>query len=75
MAGDVGEENLGLSPEDRKTLQDNVNVAFHCAATLDFEANLKTTVNINLLGTRRVVELCSGMKKLKVGLYRGVEGF
>ncbi|XP_052132422.1 putative fatty acyl-CoA reductase CG8306 [Frankliniella occidentalis] len=65
VAGEIGEENLGLSPEDRKTLQANVQVAFHCAATLDFEANLKTTVTINLLGTRRIVELCSGMKKLK----------
>lgn len=65
VAGEIGEENLGLSPEDRKTLQDNVQVAFHCAATLDFEANLKTTVDINLLGTRRIVELCNGMSKLK----------
>lgn len=47
-------------------LQDKVQVAFHCAATLDFEANLRTTVDVNLLGTRRIVELCSGMSKLKV---------
>ncbi|KAJ1520569.1 hypothetical protein ONE63_003681 [Megalurothrips usitatus] len=65
VSGEIGEENLGLSPEDRKKLQDNVQVVFHCAATLDFEANLKTTVVINLLGTRRIVELCSGMSKLK----------
>lgn len=65
ISGEIGEENLALSPEDRKLLQDKVQVAFHCAATLDFEANLRTTVDVNLLGTRRIVELCSGMSKLK----------
>ncbi|PSN49955.1 putative fatty acyl-CoA reductase [Blattella germanica] len=54
VAGDVGSENLGLSPSDKKILIENVNIVFHSAATLDFEATLKPTVMINLLGTRRV---------------------
>jgi alcohol-forming fatty acyl-CoA reductase len=64
VAGDVGEENLGLSPADRKVLVNNVNVVIHSAATLDFQASLKPTVFINLLGTRRVMELCKEMKNL-----------
>lgn len=65
VAGDVGEDNLGLSPSDRRLIVENVNLVFHCAATLDFEATLKPTVNTNLLGTRRVVQLCKEMSKLK----------
>lgn len=66
ISGDIGEDNLGLSSEDRTTLINNVQVVFHSAATLDFEADLKTTTNINLLGTRRIIELCREIKYLKV---------
>lgn len=66
--GDVGEENLGLSLEDRTTLINNVQIIFHSAATLDFEADLKNTTNINLLGTRRIVELCQEIKNFKVNV-------
>lgn len=66
VAGDVGEDNLGLSPSDRRLLTENVSIVFHSAATLDFEAALKPTVSINLLGTRRVVQLCKDMSHLKV---------
>lgn len=57
VTGDVSQEKLGLSDTDRQLLKDNVNIFIHSAATLDFGETLKTTVDINLLGTRRVVEL------------------
>lgn len=66
VAGDVSQENLGLSQKDRIMLQDSVQIAFHSAATLDFDADLISTVNINLLGTRRVVQLCQEMKNIEV---------
>ncbi|CAH2101802.1 unnamed protein product [Euphydryas editha] len=66
ISGDVGSENLGLSAEDRQILIDNVNVVIHSAATLDFEESLKPTVQINVLGTRRIMNLCQQMKNLKV---------
>ncbi|XP_065348997.1 putative fatty acyl-CoA reductase CG8306 [Cloeon dipterum] len=65
VAGDIGEENLGLSDADRKTLQDNVSVVFHSAATLDFETGIKPAVQINLRGTRSVVQLAQSLPKLK----------
>lgn len=64
IAGDVGQPKLGMSDEDRAVLTQKVNIVFHSAATLDFEATLKPTVEINLLGTRRVMELCSECKNL-----------
>lgn len=64
VQGDVGLENLGISPADRQTLVNNVNVIIHSAATLDFHEPLKPTVNINLLGTRRVTQLAKETKNL-----------
>lgn len=65
IEGDVGQEHLGISEADRKILINNVNVVFHSAATLDFFQTLKETTNINLRGTRRVVELCKQLTKLE----------
>ncbi|EDV55733.1 putative fatty acyl-CoA reductase CG8306 [Drosophila erecta] len=64
IEGDVGLEHLGISPKDRQILIDNVNVVFHSAATLDFFQSLKETTNINLRGTRRVMELCQQITNL-----------
>ncbi|XP_046421024.1 putative fatty acyl-CoA reductase CG8306 isoform X1 [Neodiprion fabricii] len=66
VAGDVGEDGLGLSASDRQSLIDNVQIVVHSAATLDFEATLRPTVNINLLGTRRVIQLCREIHDFKV---------
>lgn len=64
IEGDVGLEKLGISDANRQVLINNVNVVIHSAATLDFFHGLRETTTINLLGTRRVVELCSQMTKL-----------
>lgn len=69
VSGDVGQENLGLSPQDRELLINNVNVVVHSAATLDFQESLRPTVKINLLGTRRVMELSRQIKNLKVVIH------
>lgn len=66
VAGDVGEEGLGLSNEDRVVLSKTIDIVIHSAATLDFQATLRPTVQINLLGTRRVMQLCKEMQNLKV---------
>lgn len=64
IEGDVGEENLGISPENRALLVHNVNVVLHSAATLDFHESLKPTVQVNLLGTRRIMELSAEINDL-----------
>ncbi|XP_066990946.2 putative fatty acyl-CoA reductase CG8306 [Anabrus simplex] len=65
VSGNVEDEGLGLSPEDRQMLKDNVHIVIHSAATLDFEAPLKPTVVTNLQGTRRVLELAKEIPHLK----------
>jgi len=47
-------------------LCDNVNIVVHCAATLDFETDLKTAVIVNLMGTKSIVELSKKIKNLQV---------
>lgn len=66
VAGDVGEDGLGLSEADKANVIENVNIVFHCAATLDFDTDLPTNVNINLLGTKRILELCAQLKSCRV---------
>ncbi|XP_066148763.1 putative fatty acyl-CoA reductase CG5065 [Euwallacea fornicatus] len=65
ISGDVGQPNLGLSDGDRQFLIENINIVFHSAATVKFNENLKTAVDLNTLGTKRVLNLCRKMKKLK----------
>lgn len=69
IAGDVGEDNLGISPADREVLTANVNVIIHSAATLDFHDPLRPTVNINLIGTQRVIKLAQQTRDLQSFVY------
>ena len=47
LSGDVTVDNLGLSVEQLLVLKEEVNIVFHCAATLKLEANLKDAVLMN----------------------------
>jgi len=65
IQGDVTEPELGISASDQKLLISTVSVVFHSAATVKFDEALKLSVTINMLGTKRLVELCQGMMKLE----------
>ncbi|CAO1326836.1 unnamed protein product [Diamesa serratosioi] len=69
IAGDCQNAALGLSLHDRQTLITNVNIIFHCAATLRFDENLKIAVNINVHGTKDVLELAKQMAGIKSLMY------
>nr|XP_022920420.1 putative fatty acyl-CoA reductase CG8306 [Onthophagus taurus]XP_022920421.1 putative fatty acyl-CoA reductase CG8306 [Onthophagus taurus] len=69
ISGDVGQIDLGISESDREILTEKVNVIFHSAATLDFAETLKATIDINLLGTRRVLELAKKCRNLSVYIH------
>lgn len=66
IAGDCAIAGLGLSISDRHTLNENVHVVFHAAATVRFDEKLKLAVNINVHGTHELLDLCTHMKQLKV---------
>ncbi|XP_034248660.1 fatty acyl-CoA reductase wat-like [Thrips palmi] len=69
VAGDCSQPDLGLSKEDRATLIDKANVIFHCAATVRFDEALDVAVNINVRGTRCVLDLAREAKNLKVVMH------
>ncbi|KAG5319775.1 FACR1 reductase, partial [Acromyrmex heyeri] len=64
IKGDVGLSELGLQPEDRDMLIQRVNIVFHSAATVRFDEPLKIAVNLNLVGTDRMLDLCKRMTNL-----------
>ncbi|XP_037716125.1 putative fatty acyl-CoA reductase CG5065 [Drosophila subpulchrella] len=64
ISGDITSEELGISEKDQNLLCRNVSVVFHSAATVKFDEKLKLSVTINMLGTKRLVELCHRMLSL-----------
>lgn len=66
IQGDVTEPELGISPSDQNLLIRTVSVVFHSAATVKFDEALKLSVTINMLGTKRLLELCHRMLGLEV---------
>lgn len=64
ICGDISLANLGISQQETNVLAKHVSVVFHSAATVRFDEPLKKCVDLNLLGTRRVLELCHKMTSL-----------
>lgn len=64
--GDILSKDLGLSADVLETLFVEVNVVFHMAATVNFEAPLKTAVEMNVRGTQYVINMAKQMMQLDV---------
>ncbi|OAD60327.1 hypothetical protein WN48_05374, partial [Eufriesea mexicana] len=69
LNGDVSVENLGLTSQQLETLMNEIDVVFHLAATLRLESKLKDAIEMNTIGTKRVLELAKNMKKLQAFVY------
>lgn len=66
IKGDVSIDGLGMNDADKMRLIDNVTIVFHCAANVRFDQAIEGAVNMNTLGTNRVLKLAEQMKQLKV---------
>jgi alcohol-forming fatty acyl-CoA reductase len=66
VAGDVLKPTLGLSDVDLHILLQEVSVVIHTAATVRFNECISLAVEMNTLGTRRVIELCKQLPLLQV---------
>ncbi|KAH7969110.1 hypothetical protein HPB52_014706 [Rhipicephalus sanguineus] len=64
IAGDLSQPGLGLSESDRDTLVNNVSVVFHSGATVNFDEPLRNAFELNVLGTRRLLEICRQMPNI-----------
>jgi fatty acyl-CoA reductase len=68
VSGDVTLPEFGLSPSDLQLLIENVSVVFHSAATIRFNEELKTALDMNVKGPMQLLEICRKMKRLEVSL-------
>lgn len=66
ISGDVSLPGLGISPEDRKKLCEEVEIVYHVAATIRFDEPLKKAVLLNTRGTKFMLDLAQEMKGLLV---------
>lgn len=65
IGGDLLKRNLGLSPEDKNELINNVDIILNSAASVDFNQRLDQAVQINTMGTLRVLKLAKACKHIK----------
>jgi thioester reductase-like protein len=70
-AGDVGRPKLGLSTEDHETLAGTLTRIIHCAATVRFDHTLEEARNINVEGTRSILDLAAATRHLRSFTYVG----
>lgn len=65
IPGDIMQPGLGLSAADRATLEDEVSIVFHSAATVKFDEVLKVSVTMNVKGTQSLLNLAKKMRNLE----------
>lgn len=68
VEGDCGVTGLGLSDQDRALLLSKVHIVVHAAATVRFDERLPLAVDINVRGTKEMLDLARDMTSLKVHL-------
>lgn len=67
--GDIEVEGLGISSVDRDYIQQEVHIIIHAAATVRFDEEIKKAININVRGTRDLLDIAVDVKKLQSFIY------
>ncbi|KAH8381904.1 hypothetical protein KR009_000914 [Drosophila setifemur] len=65
ISGDCSLPGLGISPNERETILENVNIVLHSAATVRFDEKLKMAIAINVHGTKEIIKLAKEIVNLK----------
>lgn len=63
--GDMATKELGLSPDDRIYVTNNVEIIIHGAATVRFDELLQKAIAINVCGTKYMLDIASEARKLQ----------
>lgn len=69
VEGDLGALELGIKEEVIQDIHDNVDLVIHAAADVRFDEKLTKLLVHNLRGTRELLKICEGIKKLEVCVY------
>lgn len=64
LEGDTASMDLGLSGKEFRALSETVNVIHHCAAVTYLGVDRRIAEQVNVLGTREVLELAETAKEL-----------
>ncbi len=81
VVGDLTAQRLGIAPETLKALKGQVDVVYHLAAVYDLGADAASQVEVNVEGTRHLVEFAKAVDAghlhhvssiAAAGLYEGV---
>lgn len=64
IPGELTQALVGLNEKDRATLKENVDIIIHCAAVVDFNERIDRAVELNTLGSLRMLELGKECKHL-----------
>jgi len=65
VSGDLTQEGLGLSDENRRLITESCSVIINCAASIDFDLVLDESIEINIRGALRMQQLAKECKNLK----------
>ncbi|KFW08602.1 Fatty acyl-CoA reductase 1, partial [Fulmarus glacialis] len=66
---ELTQPKLAISAEDEEELLTRVNIVFHCAATVRFDEPLKHALQLNAMGTQRLLELARQMQSLEAFIH------
>ncbi|NWI14207.1 FACR1 reductase, partial [Crypturellus soui] len=66
---ELTQPKLAISAEDEEELLTRINIVFHCAATVRFDEPLKHALQLNAMGTQRLLELARQMQKLEAFIH------
>ncbi|XP_063898587.1 fatty acyl-CoA reductase 1 [Helicoverpa armigera] len=69
IIGELSEKDLAFSKNDKEKLIKEVDVIFHVAASVYFEAPLRSATFTNVRGTRDLLRLAKQCKKLRSFIY------
>ncbi|VVC88113.1 unnamed protein product [Leptidea sinapis] len=69
VEGDMTAPQLGIKSYDQETLINKVSVVFHSAATVRFADTFKETMDANVGGTRKVLNLSKKIKNIDKFVY------
>ncbi|MFL5840789.1 MAG: SDR family oxidoreductase [Thermoleophilaceae bacterium] len=65
VRADLTSPDLGMTAADRRALAERVDRVIHCAASISFTLPLPEAREINVAGTRRMIELARGLPQLE----------